>query len=73
MGCNQGSQLYFKLNMLRPSRSKKVFILEHLSIVNLDTAVMTLSFRVNIDICDTVRNKEVTKEYGLGQNGGFLT
>lgn len=42
-------------------------------VVNLDPAVMTLPFGANIDIRDTVRYKEVMKEYGLGPNGGILT
>lgn len=41
--------------------------------LNLDPAVMTLPFGANIDIRDTVRYKEVMKEYGLGPNGGILT
>uniref|UniRef100_A0A453I7X2 GPN-loop GTPase n=1 Tax=Aegilops tauschii subsp. strangulata TaxID=200361 RepID=A0A453I7X2_AEGTS len=39
-------------------------------VLNLDPAVMTLPFGANIDIRDTVRYKEVMKEYGLGPNGG---
>ncbi|CAN6325415.1 unnamed protein product [Urochloa humidicola] len=42
-------------------------------VVNLDPAVMTLPFGANIDIRDTVRYKDVMKEYGLGPNGGILT
>ncbi|XP_052149453.1 GPN-loop GTPase QQT2 [Oryza glaberrima] len=42
-------------------------------VLNLDPAVMTLPFGANIDIRDTVRYKEVMKEYGLGPNGGILT
>ena len=42
-------------------------------VLNLDPAVMTLPFGTNIDIRDTVRYKEVMKEYGLGPNGGILT
>jgi hypothetical protein len=34
---------------------------------------MTLPFGANIDIHDTVRYKDVMKEYGLGPNGGILT
>ncbi|RLN21790.1 hypothetical protein C2845_PM07G03900 [Panicum miliaceum] len=34
---------------------------------------MTLPFGTNIDIRDTVRYKDVMKEYGLGPNGGILT
>ena len=42
-------------------------------VLNLDPAVMTLPFGANIDIRDTVRYKEVMKEYNLGPNGGILT
>lgn len=41
--------------------------------LNLDPAVMTLPFGANIDIRDTVRYKEVMKEFNLGPNGGILT
>jgi hypothetical protein len=34
---------------------------------------MTLPFGANIDIYDTVRYRDVMKEYGLGPNGGILT
>lgn len=42
-------------------------------VMNLDPAVMTLPFAANIDIRDTVRYKEVMKQYNLGPNGGILT
>ncbi|KAL5983461.1 hypothetical protein ACLOJK_017547 [Asimina triloba] len=42
-------------------------------VINLDPAVMSLPFGVNIDIRDTVRYKEVMKEFNLGPNGGILT
>ncbi|KAL5713982.1 GPN-loop GTPase qqt2 [Ranunculus cassubicifolius] len=42
-------------------------------VVNLDPAVMTLPYGANIDIRDTVRYKEVMKQYNLGPNGGILT
>ncbi|KAL7160467.1 hypothetical protein ABFS83_01G097000 [Erythranthe nasuta] len=42
-------------------------------VMNLDPAVMTLPYGANIDIRDTVRYKEVMKEYNLGPNGGILT
>jgi hypothetical protein len=45
---------------------------EHVSVVNLDHAVMTLPFGANIDIRDTVQYRDVMKEYGLGPNGGVL-
>ncbi|XP_058082680.1 GPN-loop GTPase QQT2 [Magnolia sinica] len=42
-------------------------------VLNLDPAVMSLPYGANIDIRDTVRYKEVMKEYNLGPNGGILT
>lgn len=42
-------------------------------VVNLDPAVMSLPFGANIDIRDTVKYKEVMKQYNLGPNGGILT
>ncbi|KAI3901868.1 hypothetical protein MKW92_035320 [Papaver armeniacum] len=42
-------------------------------VVNLDPAVMTLPYGANIDIRDTVKYKEVMKQYNLGPNGGILT
>jgi hypothetical protein len=33
---------------------------------------MTLPFGANIDIRDTVRYRDLMKEYGLGPNGGIL-
>ncbi|XP_010449002.1 PREDICTED: GPN-loop GTPase 1-like [Camelina sativa] len=42
-------------------------------VVNLDPAVMCLPFGANIDIRDTVKYKEVMKQYNLGPNGGILT
>jgi GPN-loop GTPase len=41
--------------------------------INLDPAVRTVPFAVNIDIRDTVNYKEVMSEYQLGPNGGILT
>nr|CAA17147.1 putative protein [Arabidopsis thaliana] len=45
----------------------------HGYVVNLDPAVMSLPFGANIDIRDTVKYKEVMKQYNLGPNGGILT
>ncbi|PIA54798.1 hypothetical protein AQUCO_00900993v1 [Aquilegia coerulea] len=45
----------------------------HGYVINLDPAVLTLPFGANIDIRDTVRYKEVMKQYNLGPNGGILT
>ncbi|XP_022760239.1 GPN-loop GTPase 1-like [Durio zibethinus] len=42
-------------------------------VINLDPAVMTLPFGANIDIRDTVKYKEVMKQFNLGPNGGILT
>jgi len=42
-------------------------------IINLDPAVNEVPFPVNIDIQDTVKYKEVMKQYGLGPNGGIMT
>ncbi|KAG9439238.1 hypothetical protein H6P81_019403 [Aristolochia fimbriata] len=42
-------------------------------VLNLDPAVMTLPFGANVDIRDTVKYKDVMKEYNLGPNGGILT
>ncbi|XP_068634360.1 GPN-loop GTPase QQT2-like [Aristolochia californica] len=42
-------------------------------VLNLDPAVMTLPFGANIDIRDTIKYKDVMKEYNLGPNGGILT
>lgn len=41
--------------------------------MNLDPAVLTLPFGANIDIRDTVKYKEVMKQFNLGPNGGILT
>ncbi|XP_010558454.1 PREDICTED: GPN-loop GTPase 1 [Tarenaya hassleriana] len=42
-------------------------------VLNLDPAVMNLPFGANIDIRDTVKYKEVMKQFNLGPNGGILT
>lgn len=42
-------------------------------VMNLDPAVMTLPYGANIDIRDTVRYKDVMKQFNLGPNGGILT
>ncbi|KAE9609998.1 hypothetical protein Lal_00006467 [Lupinus albus] len=42
-------------------------------VMNLDPAVMTLPFASNIDIRDTVKYKEVMKQFNLGPNGGIMT
>jgi len=42
-------------------------------IVNLDPAVKSLPFNVNIDIRDTINYKEVMNKYKLGPNGAIVT
>lgn len=42
-------------------------------VINLDPAVVSVPYPVNIDIRDTVNYKNVMKEYRLGPNGGILT
>jgi GTPase SAR1 family protein len=39
----------------------------------LDPAVFEVPYPANIDIRDTVKYKEVMKQYGLGPNGGIVT
>jgi hypothetical protein len=41
--------------------------------INLDPAVLDVSFGANIDIRDTVDYKQVMTQYGLGPNGGIVT
>lgn len=42
-------------------------------VVNLDPAVKHLPYVPNIDIRDTVKYRDVMKQYGLGPNGGIMT
>lgn len=42
-------------------------------VINLDAVVNTLPYPANIDIRDTVKYKEVMREYGLGPNGAIMT
>ena len=42
-------------------------------IINLDPAVTHVPYSPNIDIRDTVKYKNVMKEYNLGPNGAILT
>eukprot|EP00850_Spirogloea_muscicola_P014703 SM000107S14069 [mRNA] locus=s107:347994:350003:+ [translate_table: standard] len=42
-------------------------------VINLDPAVLSLPYPANIDIRDTVRYKDVMREYHLGPNGCILT
>ena len=41
--------------------------------INLDPAVLSTPYPVNIDICDTIKYKEVMKQYNLGPNGAIMT
>ncbi|CAH8515863.1 unnamed protein product [Heterobilharzia americana] len=42
-------------------------------IINLDPAVHHIPYNPNIDIRDTVKFKEVMKQYGYGPNGAIMT
>ena len=42
-------------------------------VINLDPAVLKVPFESNIDIRDSIKYKEVMREYNLGPNGGILT
>jgi len=42
-------------------------------VINLDPAVTYMPFSANIDIRDTVKYKNVMKQYGLGPNGAIIT
>lgn len=42
-------------------------------LINLDPAVSTVPYPVNIDIRDTIKYKAVMSEYGLGPNGAIMT
>ncbi|KAF5941017.1 hypothetical protein HYC85_022184 [Camellia sinensis] len=41
--------------------------------MNLDPAVMSRPFSAHIDTRDTIKYKEVMKQFNLGPNGGILT
>ena len=42
-------------------------------VVNLDPAVYEIPYPANIDIRDTIKYKEVMKQYSMGPNGGIMT
>ena len=42
-------------------------------VINLDPAVFELPYPANIDIRDSVKYKDVMKQYQLGPNGGIIT
>ncbi|TPP63379.1 GPN-loop GTPase 1 [Fasciola gigantica] len=46
---------------------------KHVYSINLDPAVHIVPYRTNIDIRDTVKFKEVMKQYGFGPNGAIMT
>jgi len=58
------NRYYEKLTV---EENKKVYCL------NLDPAVLSVPYPVNIDIRDTVNYKEVMKQYKLGPNGAIMT
>lgn len=41
--------------------------------LNLDPAVKNLPYTANIDIRDTIKYKEIMKQYNLGPNGAIVT
>jgi len=42
-------------------------------IINLDPAVSEVPYPANVDIRDTIKYKQVMKEFGLGPNGAIMT
>lgn len=42
-------------------------------VINLDPACLEVPYPANVDIRDTVKYKEVMKQYGLGPNGAIVT
>eukprot|EP00177_Eucheuma_denticulatum_P006205 GFKZ01011318.1.p1 GENE.GFKZ01011318.1~~GFKZ01011318.1.p1 ORF type:complete len:401 (+),score=91.21 GFKZ01011318.1:227-1429(+) len=42
-------------------------------VVNLDPAVQSLPYEPNVDIRDTLKYKDVMKDYSLGPNGAIIT
>ncbi|VDK54184.1 unnamed protein product [Cylicostephanus goldi] len=42
-------------------------------VINLDPAAANVPYPVNIDIRDTVKYKQIMKDYGLGPNGAIIT
>lgn len=42
-------------------------------VINLDPACVEVPYPVNIDIRDTVKYKEIMKQYKLGPNGAIVT
>ena len=52
---NQCSRLCFRLTFSKTIEKKKIFVSKHVYVVNLNPAVITLTFEATIDIHDTVR------------------
>jgi len=46
---------------------------EPIYIINLDPAVKNIPYGANIDIRDTIKFKDVMKQYNLGPNGAIMT
>jgi len=42
-------------------------------VLNLDPAVKNIPYNANIDIRDTIKYKEIMKQYNLGPNGAIMT
>jgi len=42
-------------------------------VINLDPAVKSIPYGANIDIRDTIKYKEIMKQYNLGPNGAIMT
>jgi len=59
--------LMHRINLTMNEQGKKCYY------INLDPAVKNVPYAANIDIRDTVKYKEVMKQYGLGPNGSILT
>jgi len=74
MGCNEGLDTLFWGSICKNHQEiKEIFVSEYEYVVNLDPAVMILPFGANIDIRDTMQNRNIMKVYDLGPNGGILT
>lgn len=56
-----------RLHSLLKIKDKNLFC------VNLDPAVKKLHFPANVDICDTIKFKQLMNQYNLGPNGAIMT
>lgn len=52
---------------LLPRQNAKIFV------INLDPAVLTVNFPVNLDIRDSINYKKLMSDYQLGPNGAMVT